>query len=62
MGTEEALRHFGQVCEDGVQPNDITFIVLCQFVPVMQVWSLKASRMITWTKGFLQHWNIMWQS
>jgi hypothetical protein len=24
---KEALQHFEQVCEEGVQPNDITFVL-----------------------------------
>jgi hypothetical protein len=38
---KEALKHFEQKCEEGVQPDDTTFFVFCQLVP-MQDWWIKA--------------------
>jgi pentatricopeptide repeat protein len=34
---KEALKNFEQMCEEGVQPNNITFILFCQLV-AMQFW------------------------
>jgi len=37
----EALKHLEQMCEEGVQPDDITFVCFCQLV-AMQIWWMKA--------------------
>jgi len=37
----EALKHFEWMCEEGVQPDGITFICLLSAV-AMQVWWMKA--------------------
>ncbi len=39
----EALKHFEQMCEEGVQPNDITFVCLLLAV---QVWWMKACAIV----------------
>jgi hypothetical protein len=66
MGTEEALRHFGHMCEDSVQPNDRfhRLLLVCTHDAglVDEGMCYYIGPMITWTKGFLQHSNIMWQS
>lgn len=33
---KQSLKHFEQICDNGIQPNDITFVC------VMQVWWMKA--------------------
>jgi pentatricopeptide repeat protein len=38
---KEALRHFELMCEEGVKPNDITFVCLLS-AAAMQVWWMKA--------------------
>jgi hypothetical protein len=40
MGMVGKLKHFEWMCE-GVQPDDIIFVCLCQLV-AMQVWLMKA--------------------
>ncbi len=43
---KEALRHFEQMCEEGVQPNMISLLfAFCQLV-AMQVWWMKAYAVI----------------
>jgi pentatricopeptide repeat protein len=38
----EALKHFEQMCEEGVQPNDTTFTCVSYQLVTMHVWWMKA--------------------
>jgi pentatricopeptide repeat protein len=48
---KEALKHFEWMCEEGVQPNDVTFTCLSQVV-AMKVWWMKACGvMLQWSQS-----------
>jgi hypothetical protein len=54
---KQSLKHFEQICDKGVQPNDTTFVWLlsCRF------WWMKACAVtLHWSQftQFLQNWNI----
>ncbi len=49
---KEALKHFDQICEEGVQPDNITFVCLLQtYSHAGLVWWMKACTvMLQWSQ------------
>jgi pentatricopeptide repeat protein len=47
---KEALKHFQWMCEEGVQPDDVTFV--CLQLVAIQVWWMKACAvMLQWPQS-----------
>jgi hypothetical protein len=55
---KEALKYFEQMCEEGGQPNDITFI--CLLSACSHAGLVDEGFMLQWSQSirFLQNWNI----
>ncbi len=48
---KEALKHFERMCEEGVQPNEVTFVCLLSGC-TMKVWWMKACGvMLQWSQS-----------
>jgi pentatricopeptide repeat protein len=47
---KEALKHFEQMCEEGVQPDDITFICLLSACSMQVSWMKAFAVMLQWSQ------------